>query len=180
MFVYNPLFNGPIAADQLTQLDPNDPQTYQTVVHFPQPLPLDKLIVLSEVQQKIQLNLESRKGALRALGEEFPAEKLEEIRTELIEDAKSDGALNLLKAQVNSAIASLTGILPQDGGEMPPGAEPGDGTGPGPSGQPGVITPFEAQTLDEMTSELVTKAYGTTIPKNRGVDTEESKYPGNG
>jgi hypothetical protein len=180
MFIYNPDFNGPIANDQLTVLDPNDPQTYQSVVHFPQPLPLDKLIVLNEIQSKMQLNLESRKGALRTLGEEFPAEKLEEIRTELIEDAKSDGALNLLKSQINAAIASLTGILPQDGGESPPGAEPGDGTGPGPSGQPGVITPFEAETLDQMASELVTKAYGTTIPKNRGVDTEESKYPGNG
>ena len=180
MFVYNPMFNGPIAKDQLTQLDPNDPQTYQSVVHFPQPLPLDKLIVLNEIQSKMQLNLESRKGALRTLGEEFPAEKLEEIRIELIEDAKSDGALNLLRSQINAAIASLTGILPQDGGEMPPGAAPGDGTGPGPSGQPGVMTPFEAATIDEMTSELVSKAYGTVIPKNRGVDTEESKYPGNG
>jgi len=180
MFVYNPMFNGPITQDQLTQLDPNDPQTYQSVVHFPQPLPLDKLIVLNEIQSKMQLNLESRKGALRTLGEEFPAEKLEEIRIELIEDAKSDGAISLLKSQINAAIASLTGILPQDGGEMPPGAAPGDGTGPGPSGQPGVVTPFEAATIDEMTSELVTKAYGTMIPKNRGVDTEENKYPGNG
>ena len=119
-------------------------------------------------------------GALRTLGEEFPAAKLEEIRTELIEDAKSDGAISLLKSQINAAIASLTGILPEDGGEMPPGAQPGDGTGPGPSGQPGIVTPFEAETIDQMSAELVSKAYGTTIPKNRGVDTEESKYPGNG
>ena len=173
---YNPDFNGPIRGDQYLQLDPNDPQTFQSLVHFPQPLPLDKLVALNEIQSKMQLNLESRKGALRILGEEFPDEKLEEIRTELIEDAKSDGALNLLKSQINSAIASLTGIIPEGGGEMPPGAAPGDGTGPGPSGQPGVITPFEAQTLDQMANELVTKAYGTKLPTQRGAD-DDMKYP---
>jgi hypothetical protein len=176
LLTYNPDFNGPIRGDQLPVLDPNNSMTYQSVVHFPQPLPLDKLIVLNEIQSKMGLNLESRRGALATLGEEFPDEKLEEIRTELIEDAKSDGALNLLKAQVNSAIASLTGIIPDGGGELPPGAAPGDGTGPGPSGQPGVVTPFEAQTLDEMASELVTKAYGTKLPTQRGGD-DDMKYP---
>jgi hypothetical protein len=34
-------------------------------------------------RQKMNMNLESREGALRQLGEEFPAEKLEEIRAEL-------------------------------------------------------------------------------------------------
>jgi len=173
---YNPDFNGPIRGDQYLQLDPNDPQTFQSLVHFPQPLPLDKLVALNEIQSKMQLNLESRKGALRILGEEFPDEKLEEIRTELIEDAKSDGALNLLKSQINSAIASLTGIIPEGGGEMPPGAAPGDGTGPGPSGQPGVITPFEAETLDQMANELVTKAYGTKLPSRKGAE-DDMKYP---
>jgi hypothetical protein len=168
MFIYNPMFNGPIKANQLTQLDLASPLTYKTIVHFPQPLPLDKLIVLNEIQMKMQLNLESREGALRQLGEEFPTEKLEEIRAELIEDAKADGAVALIKQQINSAITSLTGMMPD--GTLPPGAAPGDGTGPGPLGQPGVITPFEEQTLAQMQSELVTGAYGTKIPQWRSGD----------
>ena len=168
MFNYNPLYNGPIKQNQLTKLDLNSPITYETIVHFAQPLPLDKMIVLSEIQMKMQMNLESREGALRQLGEEFPAEKLEEIRAELIADAKGDGAINLIKQQINSAITSLTGMMPD--GTTPPGAAPGDGTGPGPLGQPGVITPFEEQTLAQMQSELVTEAYGTKLPQYRSAD----------
>lgn len=160
-FTYNPAIHGPIKPGQLPQLDLNSPITYESAVHFPQPLPLDKLIVLNEIQQKMNLNLESREGALRQLGEEFPDEKLEEIRAELIRDAKSDGALNLIKQQINSAITSLTGMMPD--GTMPPGAAPGDGMGPGPTGQPGIITPFEEQTLAQIQQELVQDAYAPKI-----------------
>ena len=168
LFTYNPIFNGPIKESQLTQLDLNDPITYETIIHFPQPLPLDKLIVLNEIQAKMAMNLESREGALRQLGEEFPAEKLEEIRAELIKDAKADGAIELIKNQISSAITSLTGMMPD--GTLPPGAAPADGTGPGPLGQPGVITPFEEQTLAQMQAELVTEAYGTKLPQKRADD----------
>jgi hypothetical protein len=180
LFTYNPAFNGPIKPDQIAVLDLNNPITYETTVHFPQPLPLDKLIVLNEIQTKMQMNLESRKGALRTLGEEFPDEKLDEIRTELIEDAKADGALNLIRSQINSAIASLTGLLPENQGLEPaPGNDVGAGVGPGPSGQPGIVTPFEAETIDQMSAELVTKAYGTKIPQRRGTSPEDSKYGDN-
>ena len=173
VFTYNPEVNGNIKAGQLPQLDLMDPITYQSVVHFPPPLPLDKLIVLNEIQQKMNLQLESREGALRQLGEEFPHEKLEEIRAELIADAKSDGALNLIKQQINSAITSLTGMMPD--GTLPPGAAPGDGIGPGPLGQPGVITPFEEQTLAQMQTELVTQAYGTKLaPRDVSGEQEDS------
>jgi hypothetical protein len=175
VFIYNPDVNGPIKADQKPVADINDPTTYLTTIHFPQPLPLDKLILLNEIQTKMGMNLESREGALRTLGEEFPDEKLEEIRAELIQDAKADGALNLIKSQINSAIASLTGIMPDGSGELAPGQEAGAGVGTGPAGQPGVITPFEAETLGQMTNDLVTKAYGTKIPQKRSPD-EDSKY----
>jgi len=175
VFIYNPDVNGPIKADQKPVADINDPTTYLTTIHFPQPLPLDKLILLNEIQTKMGMNLESREGALRTLGEEFPDEKLEEIRAELIQDAKADGALNLIKSQINSAIASLTGIMPDGSGELAPGQEAGAGVGAGPAGQPGVITPFEAETLGQMTNDLVTKAYGTKIPQKRSPD-EDSKY----
>jgi hypothetical protein len=173
-FIYNPDVNGPIKDSQLPVLDLADPLTYESAVHFPPPLPLDKLITLQEIQAKMQMNLESREGALRQLGEEFPAEKLEEIRAELVADAKADGALQLIQQQIASAITSLTGMMPD--GTLPPGAAPADGTGPGPLGQPGVITPFEEQTLAQMQAELVTKAYGTKLP-GRGTPTGQVDNP---
>lgn len=173
LFTWNPDFNGPIKPEQLPQLDPADPLTYQNFVHFPAPLPLDKLIVLNEIQTMMSMNLESREGALRRLGEEFPNEKLEEIRAELIADAKSDGALNLLRGQINSAIMSLTGLLP-DG--SPAGMSPAQVSGPDgmQNGTPSVTTPFEQQTLAMLQSDLVTKAYGTKIPQRRGPNADES------
>jgi hypothetical protein len=173
-FIYNPDVNGPIKPQQLDALDLSDPLTYESVIHFPPPLPLDKLITLQEIQTKMAMNLESREGALRQLGEEFPDEKLEEIRAELIADAKADGALQLVKQQIQSAITSLTGMMPD--GSTPPGAAPGDGTGPGPLGQPGVVTPFEEQTLAQMQSDLVTKAYGTKLP-GRSVSNDQADTP---
>jgi hypothetical protein len=178
MFTYNPAINGPIKPNQLPQLDLSQSITYESIIHFPPPLPLDKLVVLNEIQQKMNMQLESREGALRQLGEEFPDEKLEEIRAELIADAKADGALALIKQQINSAITSLTGMMPD--GTLPPGAAPGDGTGPGPLGQPGIITPFEEQTLAQMQNELVQGAYAPKIsqvstPQTDTPNTEESK-----
>lgn len=158
LLTYNPEINGPLKEGQLPQLDPNDPITYESVVHFPPPLPLDKLIVLNEIQTMMSMNLESREGALRKLGEEFPDEKLEEIRAEMVDDAKSDGALNLLKSQINSAISLLTGILPDAEGNSQP--------------MPGMdqTTPFEAATVGQLQTDLVTKAYGTKIPQRRNPD----------
>lgn len=162
LMTWNPEVNGPLKTDQLSVLNPADPITYQSYVHFPPPLPLDKLLVLSEINTKMGMGLESREGALRALGEEFPNEKLDEIRTELIEDAKSDGALNLLKSQINSAILSLTGLMPDptmQGPAMGPGSDAAGMVG----GQGDQMTPFEAQTIEQLQSDLVTKAYGTKL-----------------
>ena len=175
VFTYNPAVNGPIKLGvQLEQLDVNSPLTYESSVHFPPPLPLDKLIVLNEIQTKMGMGLESREGALRQLGEEFPDEKLEEIRSELIADARADGALQLIKNQIAASITSLTGMLPD--GTLPQGAVPGDGVGPGPSGQPGVISPLEEGVLMELQQtqvDLVTQAYGTKIPQRRTPDEDK-------
>jgi hypothetical protein len=174
LFIWDPAKNGPIKKFQLPVLDLNDPATYESTVHFPPPLPLDKLIVLNEIQSKMAMGLESREGALRQLGEEFPDEKLEEIRAELIADAKADGALQLVRNQIASSIASLTGILPD--GTTPPGQDPGQGVGPGPTGQPGVISPLEEGVLQELQQtqvELVTEAYGTKIPQKRTPDSDK-------
>ena len=174
LFIWDQAKNGPIKKFQLPVLNLDDPTTYESTVHFPPPLPLDKLIVLNEIQSKMAMGLESREGALRQLGEEFPDEKLEEIRSELIADAKADGALQLVRNQIASSIASLTGILPD--GTTPPGQDPGQGVGPGPTGQPGVISPLEEGVLQELQQtqvDLVTEAYGTKIPQKRTSDSDK-------
>lgn len=170
---WNPDTDVPLDSEQLPVLDVNDPETFHTTVIFPQPLPLDKLVVLNEVQAKISLGLESREGALRTLGEEFPEEKLIEIRQELIDDAMADGALSLVKTQISNQIAELTGTYPGD--ENPPMPAPppqpidvtGDGIPDMLSG-PGITDDQNAQAADqEIRNSLLTRAYGTKAPRWR-------------
>jgi hypothetical protein len=182
---YNPEEDGPIKDTQMTQLDPNDPLTYQSYVQFPPPLPLDKLIVLNEIQTKIGMGLESKEGALRHLGEEFPEEKLAEIRSELRDDAISDGALQLIKVQIQKEIQDMTGMMPGPDGNSAIPLQPtqladGDIMGDKVEGAP---TPenlqdpavqeaamIEAETESALREKLVTEAYGTKIPQRRAVD----------
>ena len=164
--------NSPLEPDQLPQLNPMDPITYYTETEFPPPLPLDKLIVLNEIQAKFALGLESREGALRLLGEEFPKDKLIEIRDELREDAVADGALALIKTQIQSAIVAMTGMMTGPDGEVIPAPppEPMDVTGDAVPdvlaglGQPSPF-PEVAMAEQELRNTLVTKAYGTKIPQ---------------
>ena len=182
-FLWNPDEDGPLGDGQLDRLDPNDAMSYQTYAQFPPPLPLDKLVLLNELQQKMTMGLESKEGALRALGEEFPEEKLEEIRLELIEDAQADGALNLVKLQVQKQIMDMTGMMSgPDGSAIP--MEPtmlGDGDTMG-DGILGPSTPesqqdpntntngVEMQGEAEIRNKLVTDAYGTKLPSRKAVD----------
>lgn len=160
--------------EQLVQLDPNDPETYRSYCHFPPPLPLDKLIVLNEIQSLLSLGLQSKEGALRDLGEEFPESKLQEIRKELIDDAVADGALRLVQTQVDQEIAEMTGTMaPMEGaaggGAPAGGAAPAEGA-PAPAAGPAM----DPQTLDNVTmgeaelrNRLVTQAYGTKLPQRQ-------------
>lgn len=172
-FIWDPATDTPLKPGQLAQLDPRDPLTYRSIVQFPQPLPLDKLIALNEIQSKMSLGLESKEGALRTLGEEFPAEKLQEIRQELLEDATADGALKLIQTQIDNEIMSLTGMVAGADGSSQP-------MQPGPDGQmpqapqsaaPQVLDPaqIEAQLGESaLRNKLVTEAYGTQLPQRRG------------
>jgi hypothetical protein len=186
-FLYNPEEDGPIKDGQVTQLDPNDSITYINYAQFPQPLPLDKLIVLNEIQTKLGMGLESKEGALRQLGEEFPEEKLQEIRQELMADAEADGALQLVKIQIQKQIMDMTGMMPGPDGNsaIPMQPQPmGDGDILG-DGMSGPETPENAATPEnqelmgveksaeaEIRNKLVTDAYGTKIPQRRSVDKE--------
>ena len=181
-FVYNPVEDGPLKPEQYDRLDPQDPLTYVTYPHFPPPLPLDQLVVLNEVQMKMSMGLESKEGALRTLGEEFPEEKLQEIREEMMEDAKADGALKLLQAELQKQIMDITGMMPTpDGGAMP--MDPmvtGDVVGDGvPEGQammdPAKMIDVEGEA--QIRNDLVTQAYGTKAPQRRGGDDDSTSAP---
>ena len=152
---------------------------------IPAPLPLDKLIALNEIQTKLGMGLESKEGALRTLGEEFPEEKLQEIRKELISDAEADGALQLVKIQIQKQIMDMTGMMPGPDGSSAIPMQPtelGDGDVMG-DGVEGAPTPdnlkdpetqamegMEQQAEAEIRNKLVTDAYGTKIPQRRAVD----------
>ena len=171
MLVWDPTRNVKLKTGQVDRLDPNDPLTYQTYVHFPQPLPLDKLIALNEVQSMLSLGLESKEGALRSLGESFPSDKLNEIRQELMDDAVADGALKLLQTQIEQEIAELTGTMPNPETGGKPGAPLTEGAMPGaPAVLPGTIDEaLMAADMGEadLRNKLVTEAYGTVLPQRR-------------
>ena len=175
-FTWNPNEHTvPLKPGQVAQLDPNDPLTYRSYVHFPQPLPLDKLIALNEIQSKLSLGLESKEGALRTLGEEFPAEKLSEIRQELQDDAVADGALKLIQTQIEQDIMTLTGQMPAPVG--PGGASSGSSasaaTPQAPAGVPGNPAIMDETLIadeigdQDIRNKLVTQAYGTKLPQRR-------------
>jgi hypothetical protein len=179
-FQYNPDEDGPIKDGQLTVLDPDDPLTYINYAHFNPPLPLDRIVILNELSQKMTMGLESKVGALRALGEEFPEEKLQEIRAELVADAESEGALNLIKVQIQKQIMDLTGFMAGPDGTATPidpmmmgnGDVMGDGQ-LGPQSPEGVDPAVQQQNLGEesvVRQTLLNDAYGTKLPSRRKID----------
>ena len=179
-FTWNPNSSTLPKPDQLLQLDPNDPITYRTYIHFPPPLPLDKLIILNEIQSMLSLGLESKEGALRNLGEEFPAQKIQEIRQELIDDAKADGALKLVQTEIANEIMTLTGMVPgPDGSAAPLSPEQAAGMAAG-GGSPAQSPLLEGDVVaglqmgeQNIRNRLVTDAYGTKIPQRRVPDEYE-------
>lgn len=160
---------------QADELDPTDPLVYRTQCDFPPPLPVDILIKLNELMVKLQLGLISKRGALRELGEEFPTDALAEIFDEQLDEAKHQGVLDLLKAQIASVILATTG-LPPEGVEPPEPPAPGDpsGTGGGPlPGLPGVGG--LNQDTKQLQDELVALAAGTKLAQRRNPDTNNAQ-----
>lgn len=175
---WDPSYDATLREGQIPVLDPEDPITYQSFVHWPPPLPVDVLIQLNEIQAKQALGLESKRGALLDLGFEFPDEKLQELFEELVEDAKQQGALDLLRAQIAMAITEITGVVPDvTGGTAPGEAGPGVTSAGGPdvasAGATNGINPI-AFTVDQqqLMTDLVTRAYGTKAPQRRNPDND--------
>src|SRR5580765_1421864 len=153
---FNPLLTGVSPKpDQLLELDPADPLTYRSEVRWPSPLPMDLLVKINEVQAKMALGLESKKGALRDLGEQFPDQKLQEIFEELMEDTKEQGALDLMRMQMQQIQMSMTGLMPDGTPLMMADGSPS--TGP--------VDPALAQ-------ELMNRAFGVQPPQTMDYDNQ--------
>jgi hypothetical protein len=194
---FNPDTSGLMKDGQVPFLDPADPQVYQCDIKWPEPLPTDTLVKLNEIQAKLMLELESKKGALGELGEQFPDEKLQELWEEQVQDLKMAAAKRIVDAQVNAAIVALTGMVPEGAGDPVQGAETTetetrkpDGTKttqtkqttPGIQQQPGLpslpglgdLSGLVAQSGMQTISDLVTQAYGTKLPQRRIIDKNDN------
>lgn len=167
---YNPDTEGILEDGQEEELDPGDPEIYLTTCEWPEPLPVDVLVKLNEIQLKMELGLESKRGALKDLGEEFPDEKMQEIFEELLKDVKEQGALDMLRSQIHSAILQETGI-PPEGVDAPDPATPATETQPASSPMNLGLKP--QQDAQKILTELVTQAHGTrTLPKHRNSEND--------
>lgn len=170
--IYNPDTQGIRTTDeQPLAVDPNDPEVYDTTTDWPSPLPVDTLVKLNEIQAKLALGLESKRGALRDLGEVFVDEKAAEIFDEQLREVKEDGALEYIKAQIASVILRSTG-LPPEGVESPPPApastSSSSGSGAGSAAPPNPLAGIgTGKNADSVLSELVTLSQGTKLAQRR-------------
>lgn len=183
-FMYNPSQTSEIDLGSAVILDPADPLTYKTTCDFPPPLPTDELILLNEIQAKMGMGLESKKGALTKLGEQFPDEKLAEVFSELREDMLDQGSMDLLRATIQAAIMAMTGMAPD--GTAPAStvtekSEDGTTTVTSPGGPdvtsandvgggvgaevlPGLSSPEDPA---DLLNHIATKAFGTKLAQRR-------------
>jgi hypothetical protein len=189
---YNDETAGILQEDQKLILDAKDPDIYNLNLVWPPPLPVDILIKLNEIQMKMELGLESRVGALEDLNVEFPDEKLQELFREQIQDAKMQGALDIVKAHINAAIIDMTGTVPEGVTEQqpPPAApagKPGQPSPPQPKQPPpkpqvaGMSQQITRTLGDEgknIMSDLTTIAYGTKLPQFRNAGSGDNNSNG--
>lgn len=174
-FQWDPSESEELKEGQLDELDPMASITYQTECHWPPPLPVDILIKLNELQMKMGMGLESKRGALRELGEEFPDSKALEIFKELVEDAMDQGALDMLRAQITAAVAAETGMVPGANGPEPQepavttaGGAPASAAPPGP-----IATQPLGGEMAVIAEQLNTRAYGTKLAQWRNPDNDD-------
>ena len=152
--------------DQYLECDPADPVTYRTSVEWPDPLPMDVLLKINELQALMALGLESKAGALRGLGEHFPEQKLQQIAEELMEDTKSQAAQDLVRSQAAQFIVAATGMTPDGQPLVIPGTEQTDAEG-NPSGMAPAVDPTLA-------NELMYRAYAQLPPERMDFDESDS------
>jgi hypothetical protein len=121
---------------------------------------------MNEIQFKMQMGLESKLGALKELGEEFPNEKMAEIYEELQNDAYDQGALSLINAQVDAAVMSMTGMVSPEGTQ--PALTSAGGSDVNTAGQPGGGGMLPGISVDgDVVNQLSQRAYGARLAQNR-------------
>jgi hypothetical protein len=125
---------------------------------------MDVLLKLNEVQAKMSMGLESKKGALKDMGEWFPDQKLNEIYEELMEDTKGQAALNLISAQTNQFIIQATGMTADGQPIVLPGMDQVDAEG-NPVGMAPSVDP-------NLAMEVMARAYQQTPPAREDFDQE--------
>ena len=163
MTEWNPRLSATVVKpDQTDRLDPLDPVSYRTYVDWPSPMPMDTLIKINEIQAKMAMNLESRRGALRDLGVQFPDQKVREIFEEVLEDTKEQGALDLIRSQIAAFTMMATGMTP-DGQPMMTADQEGN---PVPATPP--VDPA-------MANELMMLAYGQYPPQMVDYENDQSR-----
>lgn len=176
---------------QMPVLNPADPTTYDLDIVWAPPLPVDTVIALNEIMMKMQLGLESKRGALLDLGEQFPDEKRQELWEENLVEAKMDGATQILKAQIAAAVQEMTGMVPTPelSGVVPaPPQDPGTqsttttATGtrtvkktmplpkPPAIGGLGDLSGIVGKQGMDMLTQMTIQAYGTKVPQSRNID----------
>lgn len=187
-----------IIEDPQTQpeiIDPTDPVTYDLNIVWPSPLPIDELIMLNEIMMKMQLGLESKRGALLDMGEQFPDEKRQELWEESIVEAKMEGAKHIVQGQISAAVQELTGFVPTP--EMTgvtPAEQPDPGTQSTTTTAKGTKTVKKTMPIkkspaigglgdlqgivgkqgSDMLTQMTIQAYGTKIPQARNIDKNEN------
>ena len=174
---YDPTTDGIMKPElgQQPMVNPQDPQLYNIDVIWEPPLPIDTLIKLQEIQLKLAMSLESKKGALRDLGEQFPDEKMQELFDEQLQDDKMSAARQVVTAHIQAVTMALTGIVPPgvETNEQKPLKE-GESAPPTPPAQqnlPNMPSLNIADVLkeggDQYFQDLLTQAYGTKLPTRR-------------
>ena len=158
-------------------INPDDPEVYNIRTVWEPPLPIDTLIKLQEIQVKLGLELESKTGALKDLGYQFPDEKRQELFEEQIEDLQMTAAKQVLSAHVAAFTAAATGFVPS--GNMEPvdqkPVKEGETAPPVPPAQQNVpelpqlpdLTGIVSDAGQQMFADLLTQAYGTKLPSRR-------------
>lgn len=160
--VYNPITSGVLLKpDQYSQLNPSDPISFKSYADWPSPMPMDTLIKINEAQAKMAMGLESKRGALRDLGIQFPDQKIREIFEEMLEDAKEQGALNLVSQQIAAFTMAATGMTPDGQPMMQSDAE----------GNPVPMTP---PVDPELAQELMGLAYQVNPPERSVFDSDQT------
>lgn len=149
---------------------------YMTSIQWGDALPRDRSIDLNDIATEIGLGIESKRGALKRLGEENPQAKLDEIKQETLEQAEMD-FMSAGLGGFGDPAAGPDGMGGQPGmGGGPPGAAPGSNTGP----QPNVQGAVNASKRNPATqgSQVTTQAVKRSAQETTGQSRSRGRPPG--